>query len=126
MISVVDFAKGLNVGAPVAFKGVKIGSVTDIKLLYDERDMSFKIMVTIATEPKAVTQIRGESGVGAPLPGAVRKSLIETLIDQGLQIIVQEFIAEAKGSDFRAIILNGDLIAAMRRQATSTATGSSR
>ena len=78
-------AKGLNVGAPVAFKGVKIGAVTDIRLLYDQRDLSFKIMVTIATEPQAVTQIRGEGGVEEPPQGAVSKTLIETLIAQGLR-----------------------------------------
>jgi paraquat-inducible protein B len=78
-------AKGLNVGAPVAFKGVKIGSVTDIRLLYDERDKSFKIMVTIATEPKAVTQIHTENGAQTPAPGAAKKSLIDTLIAAGLR-----------------------------------------
>lgn len=62
----------------------------------------------------------GSQGTGVmiadTLPAA--RSFIETLIDQGLQIIVQEFIAEAKGSDYRAIILDGNLVAAMRRQAT--------
>jgi paraquat-inducible protein B len=78
-------AKGLNVGAPVAFKGVKIGAVTDIKLLHDQRDKSFKIMVTIATEPKSVTQIRGESGLEAPPQDSVKKTLIESLIAEGLR-----------------------------------------
>jgi ribosomal protein S6--L-glutamate ligase len=33
------------------------------------------------------------------------------------RIIVQEFIKEAKGADIRALIVNGEVVGAMRRQA---------
>ena len=42
--------KGLNVGAPVVFRGVKIGSVTDITLMADPEDRSVRIPVTIEVE----------------------------------------------------------------------------
>ncbi len=62
----------------------------------------------------------GSQGTGVMIADSktAGRSFIEVLLDQGLQVIVQEFIAEAQGSDIRAIILNGNLIAAMRRQAT--------
>ncbi len=39
--------KGLNVGAPVLFKGVKVGEVTDIKMEFDGKKMAFRIPVFI-------------------------------------------------------------------------------
>jgi len=42
--------KGLNVGSPVVFRGVKIGSVTDIHLRYNPTDMSVNIPVIIEIE----------------------------------------------------------------------------
>ncbi|MCS6972550.1 MAG: RimK family alpha-L-glutamate ligase, partial [Leptospiraceae bacterium] len=63
----------------------------------------------------------GSQGTGVMLAETQKsaRSLIETLLAQGLQVIVQEFIAEAEGSDIRAIVLNGELIAAMRRNAAN-------
>jgi len=49
--------KGLNIGAPVDFKGVRVGSVTNIKLLYDPRDLSAKIPVFIEIESKRMQSI---------------------------------------------------------------------
>ena len=41
--------KGLNVGAPVTFRGVKIGSVTDISVHANPKNMEVRIPVTIET-----------------------------------------------------------------------------
>ncbi len=78
-------AKGLNLGAPVAFKGVKMGSVTDIKVLYDQRDQSFKIMVIIEIEPRKVTEVGTESGLEKLSDKERGKPVIEALIAQGLR-----------------------------------------
>jgi paraquat-inducible protein B len=78
-------AKGLNVGAPVTFKGVKMGSVTGIKLLYDMRDQSIKIMVIIEIEPQKVTQVFGDNGL-EDLPEKSReRPVVEALVAQGLR-----------------------------------------
>ena len=39
--------KGLNIGAPVMFRGVRIGKVDDFQVYYDGKDQKFKIPVLI-------------------------------------------------------------------------------
>ncbi len=69
--------------------------------------------------PAIVKLQQGAQGIGtmiAETPAAVT-SLLETLWAMGQDIILQEYIAESKGRDYRAIVVGGRLIAAMRRQA---------
>jgi paraquat-inducible protein B len=49
--------KGLQVGAPVVFRGVKIGQVTDIELRFNTKDMSVQIPVYVEIEPQKVMRI---------------------------------------------------------------------
>jgi len=46
--------KGLNVGAPVMFRGVKIGTVTDISVNVNPQDFTFRIPVLIEVETKRI------------------------------------------------------------------------
>lgn len=70
--------------------------------------------------PPAIVKLQqGAQGIGtmiAETPAAVT-SLLETLWAMGQDIILQEYIAESKGRDYRAIVVGGRLVAAMRRQA---------
>src|SRR5579872_1232770 len=69
--------------------------------------------------PCIVKLQQGAQGVGtmiAETPQAVT-SLLETLWAMGQDIILQQYIAEAKGRDLRAIVVGGKVIASMRRQA---------
>jgi len=69
--------------------------------------------------PAIVKLQQGTQGIGtmiAETPQAVT-SLLETLWAMGQDIILQEYIAESKGRDYRAIVVGGRVIAAMRRQA---------
>ncbi|HBD09451.1 MAG TPA: hypothetical protein DCZ69_14445 [Syntrophobacteraceae bacterium] len=78
-------AKGLSVGAPVDFKGVRVGSVSDIKLICDPNDVSFKIMVTIETDPQLMTQIESD-GKASILPRMMNgKPMMEFLVEKGLK-----------------------------------------
>jgi len=43
---------GLNIGSPVMFRGVKVGTVKDIVLRFDSRDISFLIPVYVELDPK--------------------------------------------------------------------------
>jgi len=45
---------GLNVGAPVTFKGVKIGTVKEVNLTFDTKSMTMKIPVLIELEPERI------------------------------------------------------------------------
>jgi paraquat-inducible protein B len=49
--------KGLNVGAPVEFQGVKVGSVTDIQLQFLTEDLEFRIPVYLQFEPGRISQV---------------------------------------------------------------------
>jgi len=77
-------AKGLNIGAPVDFKGVRVGSVTDIKLLFDRRDLSFRIMVLVETDMDKITEIHTENSEKY-VEKTDTKTLVEAVISQGLR-----------------------------------------
>ncbi len=47
--------KGLNIGSPVMFRGVKIGSVIDILLQFNADDLSIRIPVIIEVDPDRFT-----------------------------------------------------------------------
>ena len=73
----------------------------------------------IGGTPAIVKLQQGAQGIGtmiAETPQAVT-SLLETLWAMGQDIILQEYIAESKGRDYRAICVGGRVVAAMRRQA---------
>jgi paraquat-inducible protein B len=49
--------KGLRVGAPVVFRGVKIGEVTQIRLYSNRKDMTIEIPVILKVEPDSFRNI---------------------------------------------------------------------
>ena len=52
--------KGLNVGSPVLFQGVKVGSVIDITIEADADEQTSQIPVTIEILPKKFKVVRGK------------------------------------------------------------------
>ncbi len=73
----------------------------------------------IGGTPAIVKLHQGTQGIGtmiADTPQAAT-SLLETLWAMGQDIILQEYIAESKGRDYRVLVVGGRVIAAMRRQA---------
>ena len=68
---------GLNVGAPVVLRGVKIGSVTDVVLRADSSKLTFTIPVYIEIEPDKFK-------ITGPRPKKMGQNL-KTLIDKGLR-----------------------------------------
>ncbi|MBT7950760.1 MAG: MCE family protein [Gammaproteobacteria bacterium] len=52
--------RGLSIGAPVEFKGIKIGSVLDIRLEFESKDTTFRIPVLIEIEPERIIASDGD------------------------------------------------------------------
>jgi paraquat-inducible protein B len=74
--------RGLNVGAPVEFKGIKVGSVKDVRLEFDSRDTSFRIPVLIEIEPERIIE-RGGGEISSPM------NTLDTLVERGLRAQLQ-------------------------------------
>ena len=74
--------KGLNVGAPVEFQGVRVGSVTDIQLQFFTAEKEFRIPVFIQIEPDKMTEV----GRRIELHGQLLKPLIERGIRAKLEM----------------------------------------
>ncbi|RZB33806.1 MAG: paraquat-inducible protein B [Desulfobacteraceae bacterium Eth-SRB2] len=68
---------GLSVGAPVKFKGIKIGEVIDIKLEFDNDAVAFRIPVEIEIEPERIA-MTGKQTID-------RKRGNEFLVEKGLR-----------------------------------------
>jgi paraquat-inducible protein B len=69
--------RGLSVGAPVEFRGIKIGQVVDIKSEFDRETLSPRITVLVETEPQR-WQMTGETTMD-------RKQEMERLVAKGLR-----------------------------------------
>jgi paraquat-inducible protein B len=65
--------RGLRAGAPVEFRGMRVGSVTEVKLEIDPKRDTVRIPVTIAIEPERVTMV---GGMLSAEPYAMMRSLV--------------------------------------------------
>jgi paraquat-inducible protein B len=71
-------AKGLNIGAPVNFRGVKIGSVKNIQLVYDVSTDEAFVEVLVEIEGDAFHDVESQPGVNR----AAGKDVLTYLIDE--------------------------------------------
>src|SRR5216684_377149 len=71
--------------------------------------------------PAILKLIQGTQGVGVMIAHseAEVESILSTLWDLGQEILLQEFVAESRGSDLRALVVGERVVAAMRRAAKS-------
>jgi paraquat-inducible protein B len=76
---------GLDIGSPLTFRGVKIGSVTDVVIQYDIDNQRLMIPVYVEMELDRIHIVSGQSNA--------RKN-IQALIDRGLraQLVVQSLV----------------------------------
>ncbi|MGB2932834.1 MAG: 30S ribosomal protein S6--L-glutamate ligase [Methyloceanibacter sp.] len=67
--------------------------------------------------PVVIKLLEGTQGIGVVLADTDRsaKSVIEAFRGAGVNILVQEFIKEAGGSDIRTLIVGGKVVASMQR-----------
>ena len=74
--------RGLTIGAPVEFKGIKVGSVLDIRLEYDESENIFRIPVLVEIESERIIQTRDVNDETA-------YTALKALVDQGMRARLQ-------------------------------------
>jgi ribosomal protein S6--L-glutamate ligase len=73
---------------------------------------------SVGGAPLVIKLIEGMQGIGVVLAETEKasKSVIEAFRSLDANILVQEFIAEAKGADFRCFVVGEKVVAAMKRQ----------
>lgn len=76
------------------------------------------IIKQVGGVPLIIKLLEGTQGLGVVLAETKKAaaSVIEAFNGLKARVIVQEFIAEAKGADLRAFVVNGEVVGAMKRQ----------
>jgi len=77
------------------------------------------LLSIVGGAPAVIKLLEGTQGVGVVLAetNQAAESVIQAFMGLKQHILVQEFIKEAKGSDIRAFVVGGKVVAAMKRQA---------
>lgn len=78
---------GLQVGAPVVFRGVRVGSVESIEVFYDRATDDFSIPVVVGLDSNVVSGLDGKRAdvdVGLALPALIERGLSGQLATQSL------------------------------------------
>lgn len=77
------------------------------------------VIEAVGGAPVVIKLLEGTQGLGVVLAENKKaaQSVIEAFHGVRARIIVQEFVKEAKGSDLRAFVVNGEVVGAMKRQA---------
>ncbi len=76
--------RGLSRDAPVEFKGIKVGSVVDVRLEADPKSRAYRIPVLIDLEPERMTVI-GEGGIGRTIDRETHIAAVRSWISTGLK-----------------------------------------
>ena len=71
--------------------------------------------------PVILKLIEGTQGIGVIISETKEsfESTLDTLWNLGQDILIQQFIADSKGRDIRAFVINGKVVAAMKREAAA-------
>lgn len=77
-----------------------------------------QVLAAFNKEPVIIKVLQGTHGHGVILAETYTSALstIETLKATKVRFVVQEYIAESKGADLRAIVVDGQVVASMIRQ----------
>src|SRR3989454_3371800 len=78
-----------------------------------------ELVAQVGGLPAILKLIQGTQGVGVMIAhsAAEVESILGTLWDLGQEILLQEFIAESRGRDIRALVVGDRVVGAMRREA---------
>ncbi|MBT5700676.1 MAG: MCE family protein, partial [Gammaproteobacteria bacterium] len=70
--------RGLSPGAPLEFRGIRIGEVLDIRMEFDEETTSFRIPVLVEIEPDRIIHRDSQNPLSP-------EQTLQTLVDKGLR-----------------------------------------
>jgi paraquat-inducible protein B len=87
-----DDVRGLSSGAPVEFKGIKVGRVVDFSLQFDVKKKDFQIPVLVEFEPERIEQIHGKVPKGVKLIDEFVARGMRAQLRSGSLITGQKFI----------------------------------
>ncbi|MBU0500617.1 MAG: MCE family protein [Gammaproteobacteria bacterium] len=79
-----DSLRGLNIGAPVEFRGIRIGEVLDIDLEYNPDNLEIRTPVLVEIELDRIEVIGKQLDPSTP-----RKTILSRLIEKGLRATVK-------------------------------------
>jgi paraquat-inducible protein B len=79
-----DSVRGLSAGAPVEFRGIPIGQVSDVRAQIDLRTFEFSVPVTIKLDPTRLGVKIVDTGAGIDLE-TMRRKLINALVAHGVR-----------------------------------------
>ncbi len=82
VINFSESVRGLTVGAPVEFRGIQLGEVTDIQAVFDPASDTIKIPVTIEIDNSKIIFKGGNKSVNSL---ANRKKRTNALVERGLR-----------------------------------------
>ena len=76
-----------------------------------------EILAIVGGAPAVIKLLEGTQGIGVVLGETEKsaKSVIEAFRGANVNILVQEFIKEAGGSDIRSLVVGGKVVASMQR-----------
>ncbi len=76
-----------------------------------------EVLKMVGGAPVVIKLLEGTQGIGVVLAETEKsaKSVIEAFRGANVNILVQEFIKEAGGTDIRALVVGGKVVAAMKR-----------
>lgn len=100
------------------FSMMNIGIPKTIFAKFPKKNDVPSIIDHVGGAPLIIKLLEGTQGLGVVLADTdnAAKSVIEGFSALKANILIQEFISEAGGADIRAIVVNGKVVAAMKRQ----------
>jgi ribosomal protein S6--L-glutamate ligase len=99
----------------LAAAGVRIPRTVLARGGFDVREL----VAQVGGLPAILKLIQGTQGVGVMIAhsAAEVESILGTLWDLGQEILLQEFVAESRGRDIRALVVGDRVVGAMQREA---------
>lgn len=102
--------RGLAAGAPVEYRGIRVGTVTDVRLEFDPETLEARIPVVFEMEPE---RIRGFGNTGASDPYKIMAALVKKGLRAQLQtgnLLTGQLLIDLsiyKGAEPAELILGG-------------------